>query len=69
MGNDYPHLVALIGKRIRLTYTNDPHTSLRQGDEGIVDLVDDYGTLFVKWDNGSNLGLVSEAGDRWVVVG
>jgi len=65
---DYKHLVALIGKRVRLQYTNDPYTHLRSGDEGVVDHVDDAGTLFVKWDNGSNLGLVSEAGDRWIVI-
>lgn len=64
----YQHLEALIGKRVRLQYTNDPYTNLRQGDEGTVDHVDDAGTLFVKWDNGSGLGLVSEAGDRWIVV-
>lgn len=64
----YPHLHALIGKRIRLTYTNDPYTNLKQGDKGVVNHVDDMGTLFVKWDNGSNLGLVSEAGDRWEIV-
>ena len=65
---NYAHLHALIGKRVQLQYTNDPYTELRQGDEGVVDFVDDFGTLFVKWDNGSSLGLVSEAGDRWVVL-
>lgn len=65
---EYSHLVALIGRRVRLQYTNDPYTNLSQGDEGVVDHVDDVGTLFVKWDNGSRLGLVSEAGDRWEVI-
>ena len=65
---DYKHLVALIGKRVRLQYTNDPYTDLKAGDEGVVDLVDDAGTLFVKWDCGSNLGLVAAAGDRWTVI-
>jgi hypothetical protein len=68
MRTDYSHLIALIGKRIRLNYTNDPYTELRQGDEGVVDYVDDFGTLFVKWDKGSRLGLVAEAGDRWTVI-
>ena len=64
----YRHLEALIGKRVRLQYTNDPYTKLRQGDEGVVNYVDDMGTLFVKWDDGSNLGLCAEFGDRWTVV-
>ena len=66
--HQYAHLVALIGKRVRLNYTNDPYTDLRQGDEGVVDFVDDTGTLFVKWDRGSSLGLNAEFGDRWVVL-
>lgn len=64
----YAHLEALIGKRVRLQYTNDPYTDLRQGDEGTVDHIDDAGTMFVKWDKGSNLGLIAEYGDRWVVL-
>jgi hypothetical protein len=64
----YQHLVALIGKRVRLNYTNDPYSSLRMGDEGTIDFVDDMGTVFVKWDGGSSLGLNSEFGDRWVVI-
>ena len=65
---NYKHLIALVGKRVRLQYTNDPYTELRAGDEGVVDHVDDFGTLFVTWDKGSRLGLVSEAGDRWIVI-
>lgn len=64
----YAHMEALIGKRVRLQYTNDPYTDLRQGDEGTVDHIDDAGTMFVKWDKGSNLGLIAEYGDRWVVL-
>lgn len=64
----YPHLLALIGKRVRLQFTNDPYTKLKAGDEGVADSVDDDGTLFVKWDSGSSLGLNSEFGDRWVVL-
>jgi len=64
----YAHLEALIGKRVRLQYTNDPYTDLRQGDEGTVNHIDDAGTMFVKWDKGSNLGLIAEYGDRWVVL-
>jgi len=64
----YDHLRALIGKRIQLQYTNDPYTGLRQGDEGVISFVDDTGTVSVKWDSGSSLGLNAEFGDRWVVL-
>lgn len=66
--NVLPHQTALIGKRVRLNYTNDPYTDLRQGDEGIIDYFDDNGTMFVKWDRGSGLGLNAEFGDRWTIL-
>ena len=47
-----------VGQRVRLVHTSDPYTRLQRGDEGVVEFVDDIGTLFVKRDNGSNLGLV-----------
>ena len=47
-----------MGKRVRLIHTSDPYTSLTTGAEGIVNWVDDTGTVFVKWDSGSSLGLV-----------
>jgi hypothetical protein len=53
---------------VRLRFTNDPYTELKAGDEGVADHVDDDGTLFVKWDSGSSLGLNAEFGDRWVVL-
>lgn len=58
----------LVGRRVRLVRCDDPYTTLRSGDEGTVTLVDDYGTVHVKWDNGSTLGLVEEAGDRFSVI-
>ena len=67
-GNAPKYLLALIGKRVQLQYTNDPYTKLRQGDEGVIDFVDDTGTISVLWDSGSSLGLNSEFGDRWVVL-
>jgi hypothetical protein len=48
----------LAGKRIELVSTTDPYTSLKPGDKGTVDFVDDIGTVHVTWDNGSKLGLV-----------
>lgn len=47
-----------VGKRVRLLRTSDPYTRLTTGAEGTADFVDDAGTVFVKWDDGSSLGLV-----------
>jgi hypothetical protein len=48
----------LRGKRIELISTSDPYTELKPGDRGIIDFVDDMGTIHVTWDNGSTLGMV-----------
>jgi len=37
---------------------DDPYSKLKPGDLGTVDAIDDTGTIFCKWDNGSGLGLV-----------
>lgn len=58
----------MIGRRIRLQYTNDPYTNLKPGDEGVVSFIDDFGTISVNWDSGSNLGLNPEFGDRYVLL-
>lgn len=57
----------MIGKRVRLVRTTDPYTELRPGDLGTVDHIDGTGTMFVKWDNGSRLGLIADE-DEWEVV-
>lgn len=54
--------------RVRLVHCNDPYTKLEPGTEGTVEFVDDVGTLFVKWDNGSTLGLCRDGGDQWQVL-
>ena len=36
----------------------DPYSRLKPGDEGAVFHVDDTGTVHVKWDCGSTLGMV-----------
>ncbi len=46
------------GTRVELVSMNDPYTKLRPGDKGTVDFVDDTGTIFCSWDNGSSLGVV-----------
>ncbi|HSX22432.1 MAG TPA: DUF4314 domain-containing protein [Gaiellaceae bacterium] len=53
-----------VGKRVRLVRCTDPYSDNRPGLEGTVTFVDDTGTVFVRWDNGSTLGLVPGE-DRW----
>lgn len=45
------------GTRVELISMNDPYTKLKPGDRGIVTMVDSIGTVFVKWDCGSGLGV------------
>jgi len=56
-----------IGKRVRLIHTNDRYTKLKAGDEGIIVSVDGMETRHIKWDNGSNLGLIPGV-DKWEVI-
>ena len=46
------------GTRVELISMNDPYSTLKPGDQGTVDFVDDTATVFVLWDNGSTLGVV-----------
>lgn len=46
------------GTRVELIRMNDPYSKLKTGDTGIVSIIDDTGTIFVKWDCGSSLGVV-----------
>ena len=48
------------GTRVALVRMNDPYTKLRPGDLGTVDFIDDAGTTFCLWDNGSALGIAYE---------
>jgi len=57
-----------IGKRVKFLRSSDPYTKLVYGDEGIVESVDALGTVHIKWDNGSNLGMITEEGDRFQFV-
>ena len=45
------------GTRVELVSMNDPHAKLVPCDKGTVNFVDDIGTIFVDWDNGSGLGV------------
>ena len=50
---DYPE-----GTRLSLISMNDSYSKLVQGDRGTVTHVDDGGTIHMRWDKGSSLGLV-----------
>ncbi len=45
------------GTRVELISMSDPYTKLKPGDQGTVSFVDDIGTVFVRWDCGSGLGV------------
>jgi len=48
-----------IGCRVELTKMNDPfRTDLVPGSKGTVTGIDDAGTIHVRWDIGSSLGVV-----------
>lgn len=57
----------LLGKRVELVYTKDQYTKLIPGDTGIVNFIDDFGTVFINWDNGSTLGLIPGV-DKWKIL-
>jgi hypothetical protein len=46
------------GARIELVSMSDPYAQMPSGLRGTVDFVDDTGTVFADWDNGSALGAV-----------
>jgi len=48
----------IVGKRVCLISTSDPYTNIVPSDTGVVDHVDDAGTIHVNWTNGSRLGLI-----------
>ena len=48
----------LTGKRVRCINMVDIYNPVKSGVEGTIECVDDVGTIHVKWDNGSGLGLV-----------
>jgi hypothetical protein len=45
-------------KKIVLIKTNDQYTTLKCGSTGVINYVDDTGTIFAKWEDGSSLGLL-----------
>lgn len=63
MNKIHPEMLKLLkayytpGTRVTLIRMNDPYTKLQPGERGIVTGVDDIGTIHVKWDSGSSLGV------------
>lgn len=57
----------LIGKRIELIYTDDEYTKITSGTQGVINFIDDTGTIFVKWDDGSTLGLIPTV-DKFKII-
>lgn len=58
----------IVGKRVRLIRCNDPYTKLLPGSLGTIRFIDVTGTVHVKWDSGSSLGLCADAGDAYEFV-
>ena len=46
------------GTKVELVSMNDPYRNMPPGLKGVVKAVDDTGTVFVSWENGSGLGVV-----------
>lgn len=67
-------LEAAVGERVRLVQTNDEYTALRPGDEGVVTAVrrdvisEGEWVVDVDWDRGSDLSMLTAAGDEIEVV-
>lgn len=52
------------GDRIELIFCTDDLTILKPGERGTVEFVDGIGTIHVRWDSGSRLGLIPGV-DSW----
>jgi hypothetical protein len=57
----------LIGKKVQLISCTDEFTALTPGTQGVINYVDDNGTVFVNWENGSTLGLIPGI-DKWTYL-
>lgn len=44
--------------KVELVSMNDPYRDMPPGLKGTVKSVDDTGTVFIRWENGSSLGAV-----------
>ena len=57
-----------VGMNVVCDYMDDSH-GVPSGTRGVVSCVDDVGTIHVKWENGSGLGLVYGSDSFHVVNG
>ena len=49
------------GMKVECIHMDDIHavpTGTKTGTKGVIEKVDDLGTIHVKWENGSSLGLI-----------
>lgn len=46
------------GTRVELIDMDDPFATLKEGDQGTVEMIDDLGQIHVRWDTGSGLALI-----------
>ena len=58
----------LPGTRVELISMDDPFSKLKPGDRGFVTMVDDIGTVHIRWDSGSMLGAALGADEIRVVT-
>ena len=56
------------GTRIMLDYLDAPYVKMQPGTVGTVTFVDGIGTIHMRWENGSSLGLVVGV-DRFHKIG
>jgi len=47
-----------VGCRIELVCMKDHYSKLKPGDRGSVMFIDSIGTIHMRWDSGSTLGLI-----------
>jgi Domain of unknown function (DUF4314) len=53
----------LPGDRVELVAVNADYARLEPGQRGTVAFTDSLGTVHIRWDDGSRLGIIAEAGD------
>lgn len=58
-----------VGTRIEMDHMNDPFAPIPNGTKGTVVLVDDFGTLHMRWDNGRTLGINTDEDSFHVITG
>lgn len=57
-----------LGTRVKLIKMYDELSAIPTGTEGIIESIDDIGTLHINWDNGSSLGLIVGV-DEFEIIG